>query len=336
VPRVIAGDVWACLRHVLEVREGLTKEQKRHAVAYLEQAFEFCEAASNPQIGARPLLYYYSFLNAAKAYLLACGKPLPPQTHHGVQDPKANVRQRLWLEGQKVRVLAVSSDGSNILPEFIAVLDGDAQRQREYAVLDGLLAQVPAIHRTYTKVRRCPLRFVPVKDFELLTDGREVWTRAVLDATDNDVTRALPSVQARTGFRGVFDRVSAPSGLVWFESRPEAGQRRGVDTAVSRLAGEIRRCGVWSLLTGRGYRHYFGDFPPTQRLPQLASILSVMFYLGSITRYKPYDFDRIVGGRYAWLVSEFLATQPQQFLYLLASNLAGVDVVRPFAIGSGG
>ena len=56
-----------------------------------------------------------------------------------------------------------------------------------------------------------------------------------------------------------------------------------------------------------------------------------MFFLGSVTRYRPYDYDTILGGRYAWLVEEFIATQPTQFLYLLASTLAGVEVVRPLA-----
>ena len=56
-----------------------------------------------------------------------------------------------------------------------------------------------------------------------------------------------------------------------------------------------------------------------------------MFYLGSITRYRPYDFDRYLAGRSGHLLSEFLATQPNQFIYLLASELAGNQVVVPFS-----
>jgi hypothetical protein len=56
-----------------------------------------------------------------------------------------------------------------------------------------------------------------------------------------------------------------------------------------------------------------------------------MFYLGSLTRYKPYDFDKIVTHEYAWLVGEFLNTQPIQFLYGLASTLDGIEVVQPYA-----
>jgi hypothetical protein len=56
-----------------------------------------------------------------------------------------------------------------------------------------------------------------------------------------------------------------------------------------------------------------------------------MFYLGSLTRYKPADFDKIVTHRYSWMVAEFLETQPVQFIYGIASFLGGVEVVRPFA-----
>ena len=97
------------------------------------------------------------------------------------------------------------------------------------------------------------------------------------------------------------------------------------------LSKALARAGIWSVLTANGYRHYLGAVPQRYRLPQLATIYAVMFYLGSVTRYRPYDYETILGGRYAWLVEEFLATQPTQFLYLLASHLTGVDVVQPMA-----
>jgi len=100
---------------------------------------------------------------------------------------------------------------------------------------------------------------------------------------------------------------------------------------VADLSNALVRAGVWSVLTSTGYRYYLGAVPQRYRLPQLASVYATMFYLGSVTRYRPYDYETILGGRYAWLVEEFLATQPTQFLYLLASQLTGVEVVQPLA-----
>ena len=57
----------------------------------------------------------------------------------------------------------------------------------------------------------------------------------------------------------------------------------------------------------------------------------VMFYLGSITRYHPYMFDKIFSDKEQWLMSEFLHTQPKQFLYLATSRVLGQNVLKAYA-----
>ena len=46
-------------------------------------------------------------------------------------------------------------------------------------------------------------------------------------------------------------------------------------------------------------------------------IYVIMFFLGSVTRYNPYFFDTLMDEKEQWLISEFLNTQPKQFLYEL-------------------
>jgi YaaC-like Protein len=328
-PRVIAGDIWACLKYQIE--DLLPQDREREALGYVEQAAEFYEAAENPQIRSRPLLYYYSFLNVTKALLIARGVRLPPRTRHGVYDPKANQRARLRFEGQKVRIVGATANREEVLPELIRE-PGGGVTGREYKVVD-LLGQVPAIHRTYLGVapRGAQPKFMPAR-FDVLYDGGEVWARMILNRRAMDVKRTLKDVSTRQAFKSTFHPTASPKGEIWFETDPEPGARRGIDPALVRLGERIRACGLWSVLTSRGYLYYLSSHTPAQRLPQLASAYAVMFYLGSITRYKPYDYDRIVSGRYAWLVNEFVATQPRQFLYLVASLLAEVDVVRPYAL----
>ncbi len=198
-----------------------------------------------------------------------------------------------------------------------------------------LLGQVPAVHRTYLGVapRGVQPKFMPAR-FELLYDSTQVWARMILNRDATDVKKTMKDVRARQAFKNVFKPTASPGHKqeIWFETNPEQGARRGIDPAVVRLGQTIQGCGLWSVLTAQGYRYYLSSHAPAERLPQLASAYAIMFYLGSITRYKPYDYDRIVSGRYAWLVNEFLATQPRQFLYIVASILAGVDVVRPYAM----
>lgn len=91
---------------------------------------------------------------------------------------------------------------------------------------------------------------------------------------------------------------------------------------------------VHAMLTRDGYRYYVGRCDGCRPLPQLAAMYAAFFYFGSVTRYHPYDFDKIRAGRYGWLIDDFLRTQPLQFVYLCASHMVKRDLYLPFcAVG---
>jgi len=139
-------------------------------------------------------------------------------------------------------------------------------------------------------------------------------------------------LKARRAFRRqLFQTASASASEMWLEMSPVPGRRRGIDRAIRTLALSLRDTGISTILTSPGYRYYFCNIEPRLRLPRLAAGYAAFFYLGSITRYKPDVFDKILEGGYSWVVGELLAMEPIQFLYTLASELAGVDVVRPYA-----
>lgn len=154
-----------------------------------------------------------------------------------------------------------------------------------------------------------------------------------VEVGDNDVQLTLPALRKERGFATFAHQVACSEGNeIWFETVQVPGQKRGIDAAIHKLSQSFRYFGASNILTSSGYRFYFCTVPARQRLPQLAVAYAIIFYLGSITRYKPDVFDKIISGGYAWIVEEFLATLPMQFLYSLASELAGVDVVRPFSV----
>jgi len=328
--RVVTFDVWTYMKHIAAKR--LSGPREAEAVAFLDQAFEFFQAADNPQLASRPLLYYYSFLNLTKMAILTHGVQLPAAAKHGISDPRANKRTRLRLEGQTIRVVPRATDHSQVFPELVALLGDQIPEQRDYKIID-LLAQIPGIHRTYCQVTRAKPCFLPIRCFALLRDGAHVWVRLIVSRHDADVRATLRVLRTRQAFQRVFDQVqSEVTDELWFETGVRPGVRRGTDTAIRDLAEIVSEVGVWSILTSKGTRFYLCTMPPRHKLPALASIYAVMFYLGSLTRYKPADFDKIITRRYSWIIAEFLRTQPLQFLYGLASVLGGVQVVRPFAI----
>jgi hypothetical protein len=327
-PRVITANPWAFLEHTVQQRLPVAKEPV--ALAYVAQARDFYEAAHNHQLGSQPLLYYYAFLNLAKAALVTKGVALPATARHGISDPKANVRSRLRLEGQRVNMQACDAQHSQIFPEFVKLLGGKSTLQRSFRIVD-LFSQVPVIHRTFTQVSGSSPSFLPLKSIKVFGKGTSVWVRVSLEKGDQDVKQVLPTLRSRRAFRNAFHQVASDNDReLWFETDAETGHARAKDPAIARLAAKVRSIGTASILTRNGYRHYLSSIEPRLHLPDLAASYAIAFYFGSVVRYKPDAFAKIVSGGYAWVVQEFFASSSSQFLYGLASFLAGVDVIRPF------
>jgi hypothetical protein len=94
------------------------------------------------------------------------------------------------------------------------------------------------------------------------------------------------------------------------------------------------RDSMWvAVATVTPYRRYYVCLAPAAErqfvLPQLLSVYAIIYYLGSITRYRPHQYDTITAGPFDPWVQEFVNGQPLQFLYLMASELARQDVTKP-------
>ncbi|HEX8207576.1 MAG TPA: YaaC family protein [Solirubrobacteraceae bacterium] len=88
---------------------------------------------------------------------------------------------------------------------------------------------------------------------------------------------------------------------------------------------------VVSAVPGSTYRRYYLCLtPPAEvRLPQLASLWALFFYFGSVVRYRPHLFGTLLQAEYGAFVSEFISSQPEQMVYLLASELCQREIARP-------
>src|SRR5947209_4081138 len=141
-PRVVTADVWAFFR---QTASSLPSRDREAAESFIWQAQEFFEAATHPRMGSRPLLYYYAFLNITKAALLIRKLPLPGQPHHGLTEPKKNLKQRFRFEGQTVRILEARTDHQHVFAELVRLL-GETIRSPRVFKLVTLLRQVPGVH----------------------------------------------------------------------------------------------------------------------------------------------------------------------------------------------
>lgn len=331
--KVITSNVWAFLKEKCEEKFG-QKAKKPHA--FIEQAYDFYLSASNPRLSSRPLLYYYAFLNMVKTFLLLQDIDLAEYPKHGISPVKIK-KKKLRFEGQMVKMEQIASDHSQIFPEFLRQFQNCPIYNKPIRIVD-LLGQIPAIHRTYclSKGKCSDPAFCPTRSIQLMKDKDAVWAKMVIDKKDRDVEKTLSAVKKNKTFKETFEQVKPLSegmakNCYIFETTAERYIKRGIDSAISKIAKKIRRCGVWSIITPSGYRYYLNNSKGRTIIPQLCAMYAIMFYLGSITRYRPDEFDTIFKG-HSWLISDFIDTAPEQFIYLLASIIAETEVVVPHAL----
>ena len=90
---------------------------------------------------------------------------------------------------------------------------------------------------------------------------------------------------------------------------------------------------LWSsVLLHPPYRKYYLYLAPLGQkgavLPQLLSMFVVIFFLGSITRYRPHHFERLLDSHYGAHLLGALNEVPAQFIYLLASEMLKREVIK--------
>jgi hypothetical protein len=128
--------------------------------------------------------------------------------------------------------------------------------------------------------------------------------------------------------------LTANADLICFEQIMPASYTGRPTDVVQDLVDSARPY-LWRLISASpisGYRRYYLHLtPPSERyrVPQIAALWMLLFYFGSVVRYRPQTYDLIAEGRYGAWASEFVAAQPEQLLYMLASEMHRREVARP-------
>lgn len=322
--RVLVSDPWGYVRYELSAN-GSTRS--RQVLAFWEQAEDFYTAAAESRPAARPLLYYYAFMNIVKAFLIHRGRGPKASEVHGIRHERPS-NQASQLQTQKLIVGDLgSATKTAIFAEFSQEL-GHTLRNNQSMKVGDVVGQIVGVHRAWMSVTGHDSDFVTAEvDLRKARDAQRVFASISFSAREKDLAERVAS-------RANWTRVASPStpGLIHFETKKLGLAGTSYQESVTSLANGLRKLGMHLMLTEHdGYRIYFSDLGAKEaaRLPQLLSMYAFMFFLGSITRYRPYDFDRYVAGKWGWLVNEFLNSQPAQFVYLMTSEIVGKEVVIP-------
>ena len=346
------SDVWALWHYIIK------SEKKRFPgrtdypflLSVLEQAQYFYEAASLAPIKSKPLLYYYSFLNIAKAAIVLTDSTWITNNlefNHGIDSCSINSSAQLQncfvtvknlkdTHGisQKISVAYELSRlfGDNI--EFMLPNPPNHDNGPWKIDIISLLKSCIGIHRTVSETFKSKESFVRIETPIIEKEGRQLVYKGMINCTTHD-----RSLLTTAGY--ILEEINLKWYLKEDYNMPTSYLSREIFYQFSK---NISSKGLWSYTTGDEYRLYinpnhlikdinniykFAPFNRTQPnvkellLSSATVIYYLMFFFGSITRYHPYLFEKVLSEKEIWMVSEFLKTQPLQFLLLLTSKVLG-------------
>jgi len=333
--RQLVSDPWSYLLNHLKGFQ-VKRHARQHAEAFIYQSRYFFEAANTSRAPSQPLLYYYAFMNMAKAWIVLDTQHELSQALHGIQEHPENFQKTyLYLSAQKMKIESESKQNVHIFRELMRLCGGNLQNSRETIRIEDVLCQIVGIHRTYSTVFGHSERFFPIVNptfRRALEPQKGIFLTLDIEKRHFSQAQELSSLKRNCGAFKSLRQISseADTDCYGFESQDIVSCERFSPTRLAELMEPLRPY-LHALLSRAGYRYYFRDYAHCRPLPQLAAIYAGFYYLGSVTRYHPYDFAKIREGQYGWLIDEFLKTQPIQFVYLCASHMVKSDLYIPFS-----
>jgi hypothetical protein len=336
---IYARNPWSLIR--ASIRERCPAPARAEALACLLQAQYLYRAATTAdEWAAKPLLLYYSFLNLAKALCLTQKvRPTFSAAQHGVSESLRG--QRREIEDAFVEVFpSPGKRGPNVLADlWTAVAGGAPATPRQFDLLR-LLPQIVAGHRIWCEATDERERFLNVVRLEVMNDAKAKTLWLCIRLFADDLSRLnighkqmLKDTQLIGRFREVAGSNEFNRALLNFEQITPLSYRHLPSDEVPVVVGDIR-ASLWATVASVApYRRYYLYSAPAAEassvLPQLVSLYAVLFYLGSVTRYRPQEFDRILDGAFGAHIQEILTSQPAQWLYLMASEFVRREVTQP-------
>lgn len=335
-----AADPWAVIAG--SVTEGISSSNDKAAAAsFVRQAREYFAAAERAtSIETPPLLYYYSFLNLAKAIAMGRGRSglVGSKVTHGIAHV-GGVGTGHTPSTAKLQIQASSAGSKSAIDELHWALEGTGVATGHYSVSE-IIPQSVIAHRMWREAFEQPRkeRFIPIDKVQFLQDAtaNQIWlsvyiSRATLRARGRGLKEVMTQSKLDAAFGAVAVQDAAVSSMhhILEQRSPTPYSGRAADVVVEAVKGI--RPELWQTVTANPpYRRFYLYLSPTgeRRLPQWLSIYATIFWLGSLTRYQPVELFDALDGKYGPFFREFLETQPKQLLYMLASDAKQQNVTK--------
>lgn len=325
--QIRVSDIWAFWQYIIGRYVKKYAGEKDFLLTLIEQARYFYEAAEKAPMKSQPLLYYYSFLNLVKVVvnvntLNAFGTS--KEYYHGIESCAIHKGDQLKDAYVEIQGLIGSTAKVSVAYQFMTQLGDVISVPPKYQIdVLKMLKSCIGIHRTYCETNNCKEIYIQVCNLRLYKEGHRFFSKYVLPNCDNQIKAELLA----SGYN-IVSEIDA-DGLTTYYWVEEV-LMRGVKPNkfdYFMLADKLRKKGIWYFTDGDRYRTYISTDPI--HISTESIIYCLMFFFGSITRYHPYMFDNLLSEQQMWLISEFLKTQPKQFLHAVTSRTIESAILKP-------
>jgi hypothetical protein len=337
-PEVLTNSPWDVIEYRIKDRYDARSKSRKICLSFLEQAKNFYFASQSTGASSRPLLLYYSFLNLAKAYILYQGKASDlDRAAHGVSEKAARFDQA------KVKVFRATARDKNVVDLFGQALgEKPLSADLSLKVVGHLFPQIVIGHRLWAAASGKTLKFFRCELIEFRHDkrSRQIWLRVCITRDDLRASTISHRQFARLTRLDTHFKEVSPSDyalgrrcVVYEQKTPVTYSRRPSDKLHDLVA--FLSPHVWPIVRSMPpYRRYYLNLlsPLQRRVNPLIAIYLICFYLGSVTRYRPHEFEKIQDSKYGMFVAEFLETEGLQFWYKMACEFSQQSVSSPAVV----
>lgn len=341
---------WALIRGCIDKNLASKSSEKEIAQPLADQAeFFFTAQAATDKLAAKSLLLYYSAMNLVKTCLIVRGnikgaKDIKERNgfRHGIESDFTEGSADDPIKNSIITIKRSRGGKSQIeiFDEFLRLFNCHIRRRAKIRIkLTDILPQVVTGHKLWSHFLGEKDYFLPLEKLEFFVQP-EIKKICVLGKIKITDSRRISGTHfesiTNSGLSNKTEIINAePEADCWSFKLPSKRYTVYSTDMLEKIAGDIRNQ-VWSVVTStHPYRKYYFYAIGTERetvMPQLASMYAIMFFLGSVSRYRPHFFNRLLKSKYGPLINEFLTSVPNQFLYLMASEIAMRDVSRPAVI----
>lgn len=312
-PTVLCSDPWDF------VSLWLKKKHKYEAQFYWDQAKTFFEASKLLPSVSAPLTSYYCFLNATKSLLSS--KEIGLVENHGVAGNSLDGHKSLSNE-------IVEFKGSGILPALCEYLSEYNNAGSSYT-LKQLFWQMPFIHRAYClSFRGATELFLPLENICFMRKDRskEAWFQAELHPKyiNAHINRII---------KPGFELYNYNSKYYIRRKRRFRWSSRGISNSLDNFKIYHKQIRSRIIPIYSNYNRWYLKKSVNNhdiiKNSNSVLIFAAMHRLSELSRYDPMSLMSHFNVNHNWLLSEFIKNAPTQFVYSMASEITGLEFIRP-------